>query len=118
MRLLNLLLRFLLELAALTALGFAGSRAAPHSIAIVLAISAPCCLAILWWLFAAHKPRYRLSRQAKAIVGVLLLEASAAALAIVGRPTLAGVFSVLILANSGLLYAWRQDEVEIPAPTA
>lgn len=106
----NLLARFLLELAALAALVFAGSRAAQHLAAIMLAIAAPCCFAILWWLFAAHKARYALSRPAKAIVGFLLLEAAAAALAIAGRPGLAGEFAVLILANSGLLYAWKQDE--------
>ncbi|MGB6488422.1 MAG: YrdB family protein [Steroidobacteraceae bacterium] len=117
MRFLNLLLRFLLELSALAALVFAGSRAAPHSAAVLLAITAPCCFAILWGLFAAHRARGRLPRGAKAIVGVLLLEASAMAVAIVGRPALAGTFAVLILANSGLLHVWRQDEAEVAEPT-
>lgn len=112
----NLLARFLLELAALTALVFVGSRAAQHFMAIVLSIAAPCCFAILWSLFAAHKARCALPRPAKAMVGLLLLEASAAALAIAGRPALAGVFAVLILANSGLLYVWRQDEAEAAEP--
>lgn len=114
-RSLNLLARFLLELAALAALVFAGSRAAQHLAAIMLAIAAPCCLAILWWLFAAHKARYALPRPAKAIVGFLLLETSAAALAITGRPGLAGEFALLILANSWFLYAWRQDEAAAAA---
>lgn len=109
-RSLNLLTRFLLELAALAALAFAGSRAAQHLAAIMLASAAPCCFASLWWLFAAHKARYTLSRPAKAIAGFLLLEAAACALAIAGRPGLAAEFAVLILANSALLYAWRQDE--------
>lgn len=110
MRSTNLLVRFLLELSALAALAFAGSRVAQHALAITLAIAAPCCFAVLWSLFAAHKARYAFPRPGKAIVGFLLLEASAAALAIAGRPTLAVVFAVLILANSALLYLWRQDE--------
>lgn len=112
MRSLNLLVRFLLELSALAALAFAGSRSAQHSVAIVLGIAAPCCLAILWSLFAAHKARFALPRPAKALVGLVLLEASAAALAIAGGHVLAAVFAVLIVVNSRLLYVWRQDEVD------
>lgn len=113
----NLAFRFLLELSALAALVYAGSRAAQLSVAITLAIAAPCCFGILWSLFAAHKARYALARAAKAIVGFLLLEASAAALAIGGRPALAALFAVLILVNSMLLYVWRQDETGAAEPT-
>lgn len=104
----NLVIRFLLELSALAALVYAGSRPAQRSLAIALAIASPCCFAILWSLFAAHKARFELPRLAKAIVGFVLLEASAAALA--------GVFAVLILANAALLYVWRQDQPEIAQP--
>lgn len=117
-RALNLLTRFLLELAALAALVFAGSRAPQHLAAITLAIALPCCFAFLWSLFAAHKSRYALPRAGKAVVGVLLLEAAAAALAFAGRSALGALFAVLILANSALVYAWRQDEAEGAAPTA
>ena len=41
---------------------------------------------------------------------MLLLELSAAGLAAAGRPELAIAFAALILVNSWLLYAWRQDE--------
>lgn len=116
MRSMNLLVRFLLELSALAALVFAGSRAAQHAVAITLAIAAPCCLAVLWSLFAAHKARYAFPRPGKAIAGFLLLVASAAALAMAGRPALAAVFAVLILANSLLLYVWRQDEADAAEP--
>jgi hypothetical protein len=115
LRSMNLLVRFLLELAALAALVFAGSRATQHSVAIILAIAAPCCFAVAWSLFAAHKARYALARPAKAIVGLLLLEASAAALGFAGRPALAGEFAALILANSALVYAWKQDDVDATA---
>lgn len=116
-RAMNLLTRFLLELAALAALVFVGSRAPQHFAAIMLAIAAPCCFAILWSLFAAHKARYALPRAAKAIVGILLLEAAAVSLAMAGNPGLGTLFAVLILANGALVYAWRQDEAQGAAPT-
>ena len=101
----NLLIRFALELCALAALGFSGYHAVSSEAGrIALSISAPLALAVLWGLFAAHKARFPPTRGVKALLGFLLLEASAASLALIGLGELAAVFAVVIAANSALLY--------------
>lgn len=55
----NLLLRFLLELSALAALGYWGFHVAGGIAGILLCIGAPLLFAASWGLFAAHKgPRH------------------------------------------------------------
>lgn len=108
MKSINLLVRFLLELAALAALGYSGLHApSPEWGKIALAIGAPVTLAVLWGLFAAHKARFKLPRFWKAIVGILLLESAALALGFAGQGALAAVFSAAILVNSGLIYRFE-----------
>jgi len=105
MKAINLLIRFLLELCALWALGYSGYHAAePEAGRIALAIAAPLALAVLWGLFAAHKAHFPPSRPVKAFVGFLLLEAAAGSLALVGQVELAVTFAAIIAANSALLY--------------
>lgn len=104
----NLLIRFLLELCALAALGYSGYHASlPEAGKIALAIAAPLALAILWSLFAAHKARFPPSGGVKAFLGFLLLEAAAASLALIGLGELAAIFAVVIAANSALLYSLK-----------
>jgi len=105
MKPINLAIRFLLELCALAALGYAGYHAPlPEWGKIALAIAAPLGLAVLWGLFAAHKAKQLLPRFWKALLGVVLLEAAAGSLALVGQVELAVTFAAIIAANSALLY--------------
>ena len=105
MKIINLLIRFLLELCALGALGYAGYRSVePEAGRIALAIAAPLALAVLWGLFAAQKARFPPPRPLKALVGFVLLEAAAGSLALVGQVELAGIFAAIIAVNSALLY--------------
>jgi hypothetical protein len=80
----------------------------PEAGRIALAIAAPLALAVLWGLFAAHKAHFPPPRPMKAFVGLLLLEAAAASLALAGQGELAGIFAAVIAANSALLYFWKQ----------
>jgi len=101
----NLLIRFLLELCALAALGYSGYYAVSGEAArIVLAIAAPLALAVLWSLFAAYKARFPPPRGVKALLGFLLLEAAAGSLVLVGQGELAAVFAAVIAVNSGVIY--------------
>ena len=58
MKAIDLAIRFLLELCALIALGYAGYQApVPEVGKIAIAIAAPVALAVLGSLFAAHKAK-------------------------------------------------------------
>lgn len=104
----NLLIRFLLELCALAALGYWGWHATDNEAGrIALAIAAPLLLAILWGLFAAHKAKYPPPRFWKALAGVVLLETAALALELAGQGMLAGVFAAVIAVNSGYLLSLK-----------
>lgn len=85
MRSANLLLRFVLELAALVALGYWGLHAAAGWIGILLCIAAPLLFAVLWGLFAAHKAKWPPLEPWKAVVGFVLLEIAALSLALAGQ---------------------------------
>jgi hypothetical protein len=104
MKAINLLLRFLLELAALVALGYWGYHAAAGVVGILLCIVAPLLFAVLWGLFAAHKAKSPPPGPWKAALGALLLEVTAWVLALEGQGIWAGVIAVVILLNSGLVY--------------
>ena len=109
MRVINLTIRFLLELCALAGLCYSGYHAVSDEAArIVLAIAAPLALAVLWGLFAAHKARFPPPRGLKAILGFLFLEGAAGSLALAGQGELAAIFAAVIAVNSALLYLWKQ----------
>ncbi len=107
MRSINLLVRFLLELAALAALAFWGLHAATDMLGLVLCIAAPLLFAVLWGLFAAHKAKFPPPQPWKAILGAVLLEVTAGVIALAGQEFWAAVVAVLIAANSILVYLER-----------
>lgn len=108
MKALNLLLRFLLELCALYAMGYVGYHLVEGEAAkLALCIAAPIGFAILWWLFAAHKAKFPPPQPFKAIVGAVLLEVTPGVMAWAGQGLWAAVVAVLIVVNSSLVYLRR-----------
>ncbi|HEY1773364.1 MAG TPA: YrdB family protein [Gammaproteobacteria bacterium] len=104
----NLLIRFLLELAALVALGYFGYHATQAEPArLVLCIAAPALFAVLWALFASHKAKYPPPRFYKAILGAMLLEVTPVVLFLEGQGVWAAGMAVVIVVNSVLVY-WRK----------
>lgn len=104
MKSINLLVRFLLELAALAAVGYSGYHApGPEWERVALAIVAPVVFAVLWSFFAAHKARFKLPRFWKALLGAVLLEVTAVVLALQGQGLGAGLAAVVIAVNSGMV---------------
>lgn len=104
MKIANLLLRFLLELCALAALGYWGYHVVQVETArLVLCIAAPIVFAVLWGLFAAHRAKFPPRKPWKAVVGFLFLEAAALGLALAGQVELAVAFALLIAANTATL---------------
>jgi hypothetical protein len=107
---LNLLLKFLLELGALAAVGFWGASIADGPVAVVLAIGLPLVTAVLWGAFAAPRAQRRLPLRLRAPfeLGVFAL----AALALWGAESAAwgAAFAAIAAVNALLLTAFRQWE--------
>lgn len=105
----NLLLRFLLELAALAAVCYWGFRTGTGTgTKVLLGIGAPVLVGVIWGLFVAPKAVVTLSEPARVILGLVVLELSALALAAAGQTPVAILFGILILVNAVLMVLWRQ----------
>lgn len=108
----NLALRFLLELAALAALGYWGGTAPTSTAArAVLAVALPVAAAAFWGIFVAPRARVVLPTGVRMMLGLLVFAVAAAALADRGHRRLAAGFAALALLNVALMLAWRQDRV-------
>jgi hypothetical protein len=106
MRVADLALRLLLELATLAALGVWGARAASTIPArVVLAVAAPLAVAVVWGTWVAPRAPRHLKDPARLVVELIILAATVAALSTSGYPVLAGAFAVVALANGAFLRA-------------
>jgi hypothetical protein len=104
---LNLVLRFLAELAGIAAVGYAGlAIAAPLPLRVMAGIGAALALAVVWGLVVAPKATNGLSQPQKDVVGTALLLVAAGALAVAGQPTLAIGFATVIVVNAALLFVF------------
>lgn len=105
----NLAARFLLELAALTALAFWGFHlSTPTLWRVVAGVGAPLVAAVLWGVFASPKAAISLPGPAVIAVQVLVLGSAVVALALAGRPGLATAFGLVAVVNAVLLAWWHQ----------
>jgi hypothetical protein len=104
LRAVNLLLRFLIELAALAGLAFWGATAGHTTTGkIVLALATPLAAAWLWGMYAAPASRHRLDGPARLAVEWSVLGGGAIATAVAGQPWVAVAFLVLAVINAVLL---------------
>jgi hypothetical protein len=105
----NLGLRFILELAALAALGYWGYRTGGTTVAkIGLAAGAVLATAVVWATFVAPNASVSVPGPVHILLQVLVFGAAAAALFTLHRPTLASAFSATVLVNAALMAAWGQ----------
>ena len=105
----NLLLRFLLELCALGAVGYWGFKTGGAMASkIGLGIGAPVVIAVVWAIFVSPRAPVPLSLPLSLLLQVLIFGLAAAALAAAGHRTLGWVFVVVVVINSALMYVWRQ----------
>ena len=101
----NLLLRFLLELAALAALGWYGARTGDSTAAkVALGAGLPLVAAVLWGLFAAPRSTFDVPALGL-VVQVLVFGGAALALLAGDRDVLAAVFAAVVIANGLALAA-------------
>jgi hypothetical protein len=105
----NLLLRFLLELCALGAVGYWGFKTGGGMAAKVgLGIGAPLVIAVVWAVFVSPRAPVRLHLPLSLLLQVLIFGLAAAALATTGHRTLAWAFVALVVINALFMYAWGQ----------
>lgn len=105
----NLGLRFMLEMAALGAVGFWGFRLDRATmVRWVVGIGVPLAVVVVWSLYLAPGSDGPLPAATKMWVGSLVLGACAATLAAANRPALAGLFGVAIVVNTVLMQIWNQ----------
>lgn len=109
LRALNLTLRFLLELCALVALGFWGATAVSGPWRYALAAFAPLLFAALWGLFASPKAPFKRGLTGQLLIEAVLFGGVVLALFGAGRPGLAVIFGVLVVANRSLITAMGQS---------
>lgn len=105
----NRALRFVLEIAALVALGWAGYQVdGPAPLEIALAALLPLMAATAWALFGAPGSSRHLATGPRLLLELALFGGAALALWLAGRPGMALGFAVLSAANRALMFAWDQ----------
>jgi hypothetical protein len=105
----NLLLRFLLELCALGAIGYWGFKTGSGVIAKVgLGIGAPLLAAVVWGVFVSPEAPVQLPGLLVLLLQVLVFGAAAAGLVATRHRSLAPVFVAVVVVNAVLMYVWGQ----------
>ncbi len=105
----NLLLRFLLELCALGALGYWGFNTGSATITKeVLAVGAPLVAAVVWGTFLSGRAPVELPWGVVLGLQTLVFASAAAGLVVTGHRTLALVFVVIVVINAVLMYVCNQ----------
>ena len=102
----SLTVQFLLELAALAALGYWGYSAVDGTLVrIAVAIAAPVAAATVWAVFGSPRAPHHLSGPRRLLLEAVFFGAGAAAVAAAGHATAAAVFAGVVVANIAALNA-------------
>jgi hypothetical protein len=110
MRAANLALKFLLELGALAAFAYWGSRTGPTAVNVVLGIGAPLAMAVVWGTWAAPKASRRLAAGRRIALELSVFALAALALVAAGAPVAAAIFAAVVVVNAVLLTLLNQWE--------
>ena len=106
---LNLLVRFLLELCMLAAVGYWGFKSqSAWGMKILLGIGLPVLIAVIWGLFVAPRAMYPLRGISHLVVSLILLGLGSAALFATGNPTLGWLYAIILTIDQVLLVLWKQ----------
>ena len=105
----NLALRFLLELAAVVAVGYWGFHNGGSTVArVVLGVGSPVLMAVTWGAFVAPRSAVSVPRPVKVVLGLAILLLAAVALAAAGQPAIAVAIAAIVVINQVLLVLWHQ----------
>jgi hypothetical protein len=105
----NLLVRFLLELCMLAAVGYWGFKTqSSWALKVLLGIGVPVLIAVLWGLFVAPKAAYPLQGLSRLALEVVLFGVGAFALFASGKANLGWIYIAVLAMNEALLFVWKQ----------
>ncbi len=105
----NLVVRFLLELCVLGALGYWGFVVGGNLfVKILLGTGAPLLAAVVWGLFVSPKAAVPLEMPLRLLPEVLVFGLAAGALFHTGHPVLAMALLILAAVNRALIFVWGQ----------
>ena len=108
-KVMNLGVRFLLELCMLAAVGYWGfTTHSEWALKILFGIGLPILLAVIWGRFMAPRSSHRLSGLPFTLMGLLLLGSGAVALYACGQATLAWVYATMLIVSEVLRLIWNQ----------
>ncbi len=102
----NLVLRFLLELAALAAVGYWGWTTGAGVMRPVLAVGSVATVVVVWTLFIRPDPTIELARPLRFVLELGVWAAAGAALYAAGHARLALAFVAVAVVSGSLNYAW------------
>lgn len=106
---LNLLVRFLLELCMLAAVGYWGFKTqSSWAMKILLGIGLPILIAVLWGMFLAPRATHPLSGISFLALELILLGSGAVALFAGGKANLGWLYAIIVVVNKVLLVVWKQ----------
>ncbi|MBI3174476.1 MAG: YrdB family protein [Chloroflexi bacterium] len=109
LKMLNLAVRFLLELCLLAAVGYWGFKTQSSWLwKFVLGLGLPLLIAILWGTFLAPRAGHRLQGFPYYALELTLFATGALALFAADRPALGWVYSIVLVINTLLLAVWKQ----------
>ncbi|WP_339251733.1 YrdB family protein [Sporosarcina sp. FSL W8-0480] len=107
----NLTLRFILEMCGLIAVSYWGFQSGSGFLMkSVLGIGSPLLMAIVWGLFVSPKAPMQFKGFRRVILELIIFGIAALALYDVGKQLLAIVFGILTVVNSILVYLGERGE--------
>ena len=108
-KLVNLGIRFILELCALYALGYWGfSYGKGTLLKLALGIGSPLVLAVVWGAFGSPNAPVKLSFSMHLLLEIAVFGLPALALYAAGRSGWAAVYATAVVVNGILMYVWNQ----------
>lgn len=109
LKLLNLAVRFLLELCVLVSVGYWGFKTCSGwFLKILLGIGLPVLIAVLWGMFATPKASHPVRGFMLLAFEVVVFGSGMAALYITKNYSLAWGFAVIVIINRILIFLWQQ----------
>ncbi|WP_235846935.1 YrdB family protein [Neobacillus soli] len=109
LKLMNLGVRFLLEIIALVIVGYWGFHITQGTIMkFLLGIGSPLVVAVIWGMFGAPKAPFVLSGFPFLLLEIVIFGLLAAALFFIGKPTLASICGLIVVINLIFMKIWHQ----------